>query len=65
MAATGAFCVRHYDCVGFDMDHTLCRYKLDAFFEMEYQALADYLILVGRYRPQPARLSRLAWVRLG
>ncbi|XP_046456839.1 5'-nucleotidase domain-containing protein 1-like [Daphnia pulex] len=49
------FRIRHYDCVGFDMDHTLCRYRLGAVFEMEYQALADYLI---REKGYDARLKR-------
>ena len=38
------FSIADYDCVGFDMDHTICKYNLRNLFEMEYRVLTDYLI---------------------
>eukprot|EP00300_Choanocystis_sp_HF-7_P014153 c18584_g1_i2.p1 GENE.c18584_g1_i2~~c18584_g1_i2.p1 ORF type:complete len:176 (+),score=28.26 c18584_g1_i2:35-562(+) len=35
-----------FDCdiVGFDLDHTVCRYRLDEFFGLIYSGLREYLI---------------------
>ncbi|CAG9759953.1 unnamed protein product [Ceutorhynchus assimilis] len=33
-----------YDCLGFDLDNTLARYKVGAMIEMEYNILANYLV---------------------
>jgi len=49
------FRVGSYDCVGFDMDHTLCRYQLDKFFAMQYSAIVDFLV---EQRGYPATLRR-------
>ena len=27
MAAADLFCLNHYDCIGFDMDHTFVQYN--------------------------------------
>jgi len=33
-----------YDSIGFDLDHTLCRYNLGPMIRLEYQLLADFLV---------------------
>ena len=33
-----------YDSIGFDLDHTLCRYNLEPMIRLEYQLLADFLV---------------------
>ncbi|XP_019754892.1 5'-nucleotidase domain-containing protein 1 [Dendroctonus ponderosae] len=33
-----------YDCLGFDLDNTLARYKVGAMIEMEYDILANFLV---------------------
>ncbi|KAL1492678.1 hypothetical protein ABEB36_010901 [Hypothenemus hampei] len=33
-----------YDCLGFDLDNTLARYKVGAMIEMEYDILANYMV---------------------
>ncbi len=52
---TARFRLSDYDCIGFDMDHTLCRYHLGPFLDMEYRVLADYLVEVS-----PSRSERVA-----
>lgn len=46
-----------YDCVGFDLDNTICRYKVCNMVKMEYDALAQYLInechYSAKYLSQP------------
>ncbi|XP_060516453.1 5'-nucleotidase domain-containing protein 1 [Cylas formicarius] len=39
----------HYDCIGFDLDNTLARYKVGAMIEMEYDILANYLVHNKQY----------------
>ncbi|XP_076042473.1 5' nucleotidase A [Oratosquilla oratoria] len=36
-----------YDCIGFDLDNTVCRYKVAEIMRLEYQLIAEYL--VNRY----------------
>lgn len=50
--ASRGFRLWDYDCVGFDMDHTLVRYQLKPFLEMEYRVLVDYLVEVKGYDQQ-------------
>jgi len=33
-----------YDCIGFDLDHTLCRYNIGPMIRFEYDLLANFLI---------------------
>ncbi|KAJ9595253.1 hypothetical protein L9F63_013441 [Diploptera punctata] len=33
-----------YDCIGFDLDNTLCRYKLTEMVKLEYEALSNFLV---------------------
>lgn len=40
-----------YDCIGFDLDHTLCRYNVGAIVRLEYEVLADFLINKKGYDP--------------
>jgi len=49
------FRIGSYDCVGFDMDHTLCRYQLEPFFAMQYHAIADFLVEERHYPPSLRR----------
>lgn len=39
-----SFSVSDYDCIGFDLDHTVCRYKLDNLSALIYSTLCRYLI---------------------
>lgn len=38
-----------YDCIGFDLDNTLLRYKLTEMVELEYNVLAHFLITAKGY----------------
>lgn len=38
-----------YDCIGFDLDNTLLRYKLTEMVELEYRVLAHFLITAKNY----------------
>lgn len=40
-----------YDCVGFDLDNTVCHYNLTNMVKLEYSVLADYLIKEKGYSP--------------
>lgn len=33
-----------YDCIGFDLDNTVCRYRLTEMVNLEYEVLARYLV---------------------
>lgn len=39
-----AFNFNNYDCIGFDLDNTLARYKIGNMLEMEYKIVCNYLI---------------------
>ncbi|XP_065057438.1 5'-nucleotidase domain-containing protein 1-like isoform X2 [Rhopilema esculentum] len=39
-----SFCLEDYDCFGFDMDHTVVQYHLEAVFKLIYGSFAQYLI---------------------
>ncbi|KAL3289720.1 hypothetical protein HHI36_023120 [Cryptolaemus montrouzieri] len=36
-----------YDCIGFDLDNTVARYKIGAMMEMEYEILAKHMVQKG------------------
>ncbi|KAL5010062.1 hypothetical protein ScPMuIL_012367 [Solemya velum] len=38
------FCLRDYDAYGFDIDHTLAKYKLVELFKLSYEGCVDFLI---------------------
>lgn len=38
------FRLSDYDCIGFDLDNTICRYKLTQMVKLEYEVLANYLV---------------------
>lgn len=38
-----------YDCIGFDLDNTICRYKLAQIVKLEYKVLAEYLVTQKGY----------------
>lgn len=33
-----------YDCLGFDLDNTICRYKIGAMMKLEYETLSKFLV---------------------
>ena len=43
--------IDRYDCIGFDLDHTLCRYNIGPMVRLEYDLLADFLINRRGYDP--------------
>lgn len=49
MAIRPSFRFTDYDCIGFDLDNTICRYKVGAMIQLEYDALAKYLIEEKNY----------------
>ena len=40
-----------YDCIGFDLDHTLCRYNIGPMIRFEYDLLATFLVDKRGYDP--------------
>ncbi|KAG7170327.1 5'-nucleotidase domain-containing protein 1-like [Homarus americanus] len=46
-----------YDCIGFDLDNTICRYKVGEILRLEYNLIADYM--VNRYGYEPELLLPL------
>lgn len=38
------FSLESYDCIGFDLDHTICTYKLKPLMNLIYKTLASFLI---------------------
>lgn len=40
-----------YDCIGFDLDHTLCRYNIGPMIRFEYELLAAFLVEKRGYDP--------------
>jgi HAD superfamily 5'-nucleotidase-like hydrolase len=49
---TRAFRLSDYDCIGFDLDNTLCRYKLMQMVKLEYEVLAEYLVMQKGYNAE-------------
>ena len=33
-----------YDCIGFDLDNTICRYKVGEIMRLEYRLIAEYMV---------------------
>lgn len=44
MTGTDLFRISDYDCVGFDLDNTLLRYKVSAMVKLEFEVLAKYMV---------------------
>lgn len=44
MSPTDSFRLSDYDCVGFDLDNTLCEYRIGPLVQTVYDLLADYLV---------------------
>lgn len=51
MTGTDFIRISDYDCIGFDLDNTLLRYKLTEMVDLEYRVLAKYLVEVKGYSP--------------
>lgn len=47
METMGKFSFSGYDCIGFDLDNTLARYKVGNMIEMEYNIISNFLIARG------------------
>ncbi|OWF48503.1 5'-nucleotidase domain-containing protein 1-like [Mizuhopecten yessoensis] len=46
------FCLSDFDAYGFDMDHTLAKYKLVNLMQLSYEAICDCLIQKSGYSPK-------------
>lgn len=44
MTGTATVRISDYDCVGFDLDNTLLRYRIGAMATLQYEALARFLV---------------------
>lgn len=56
LTGTAMMKLADYDCIGFDLDNTLLRYKLTEMVELEYRVLAHFLITNKGYSSK--RLER-------
>lgn len=60
---TDTFKLSDYDCVGFDLDNTLCEYRIGPMVQMIYNVLVDYLVnshnFSAQYLQQPIDLDFL------
>lgn len=58
-----------YDCIGFDLDNTLCEYDISLSVEMEYNILSKYLVKEKGYDPdfllKPLDRSSLDFLQKG
>lgn len=52
---TGSLKILDYDCIGFDLDNTLCEYRIRPLAKMIYDVLTDYLINTGNYSAKHLR----------
>lgn len=43
------FSLGNYDVIGFDLDHTICKYKLKELYKLIYETLANFLIEKHNY----------------
>jgi HAD superfamily 5'-nucleotidase-like hydrolase len=46
------FRLSDYDCIGFDLDNTICRYKLTQMVKLEYEILSKYLVTQKGYNAE-------------
>lgn len=46
------FCLTQCGCIGFDLDHTLIRYRLEAITELVFRVLLRYVIEKAHYSPK-------------
>uniref|UniRef100_A0A6V7M5V7 5'-nucleotidase domain-containing protein 1 n=1 Tax=Bracon brevicornis TaxID=1563983 RepID=A0A6V7M5V7_9HYME len=44
--------IEDYDCIGFDLDHTLLRYNITNLVRMEYECLSEFLVKQRGYDPE-------------
>lgn len=55
MSAEESFKLSDYDCVGFDLDNTLCEYRIGPMCTMIYEVLSEYLIESHGYSAERLR----------
>lgn len=51
-SSTDTFRFSDYDCIGFDLDNTICRYRVGEIIRLEYSLIADYLVHRYGYEPE-------------
>lgn len=49
LTGTAMMKITDYDCIGFDLDNTLLRYKLTEMVQLEYRVLAHFLVTAKGY----------------
>lgn len=54
-----------YDCIGFDLDNTVCEYKEPELIQLVYDILSNYLVTVKNYDPEIIRPLDIDFLRKG
>ncbi|KAM4771788.1 5'-nucleotidase domain-containing protein 1 [Rhinophrynus dorsalis] len=58
---TGCFSLSHTDVIGFDLDHTLCRYQLHQSNKLIYDSFAQYLVSERGYSEELLSVTPEEW----
>ncbi|OCT80345.1 hypothetical protein XELAEV_180271521mg, partial [Xenopus laevis] len=56
-----SFCLSQCDVIGFDLDHTLCRYQLQESNKLIYESFAQYLVTEKGYSEELLCVSPEEW----
>lgn len=48
-AGSSSFKFTNFDCIGFDLDNTICKYKVGPMLKMEYEVISNYLVKEKNY----------------
>lgn len=59
------FNLNDYDCVGFDLDNTVCEYKEQELVQLVYDILAQYLVDVKQYNSEIVQPLDIDFLRKG
>ncbi|XP_077285950.1 5'-nucleotidase domain-containing protein 1-like [Arctopsyche grandis] len=51
MSGHNFFSFDNYDCIGFDLDNTICRFNIEHLMNLEYDILSNYLVENKGYDP--------------
>lgn len=54
-----------YDCIGFDLDNTVCEYRELELIQLVYDILSNYLVTVKKYDPEIIRPLDIDFLRKG